>query len=37
MDFIDKYRTVIAKIAVSPGKREKFIEKILARSKGKSV
>ena len=37
MDFINKYRTVIAKRAVSPGRREKIIEKILARSKGKSV
>ena len=37
MDFINKYRTIIAKIVVSPGRREKIIEKILARSKGKSV
>lgn len=36
MDVINEYRTVIAKTVVSPGRLEKIIEKILARSKGKS-
>ena len=29
MDFINKYRTVIAKIVVSPGRREKLLRKSL--------
>ena len=36
MTLIDEYRAVIAKITVPPGKLEKIIEKILARSEDKS-